>query len=101
MPYYGRSLPVSLSGDICLSNRSYNPIFPICSWEFFVNLDYEWSVIRGRRPYRWTIWVCNDMRYYLVLLPKSGPGTNLHLFLGILPYACGDCGDNSLKPRRP
>jgi len=20
-------------------------------------LDYEWNVIRGRRPYRWTIWV--------------------------------------------
>jgi hypothetical protein len=28
------------------------------SWEFFTTLDYEWSVIRGRRPYWWTIWVC-------------------------------------------
>ncbi|KAI0294359.1 hypothetical protein BC826DRAFT_341327 [Russula brevipes] len=26
-------------------------------WEFFTTLDYEWSVIRGRRPYRWTIWI--------------------------------------------
>jgi len=26
-------------------------------WEFFTSLDYEWSVIRGRRPYRWTIWL--------------------------------------------
>jgi len=26
-------------------------------WEFVTTLDYEWSVIRGRRPYRWTIWV--------------------------------------------
>ncbi|KAI0298459.1 hypothetical protein B0F90DRAFT_1669045 [Multifurca ochricompacta] len=26
-------------------------------WEFFTTLDYEWSVIVGRRPYRWTIWV--------------------------------------------
>jgi len=26
-------------------------------WEFFSTLDYEWSVIRGRRPYRWTIWI--------------------------------------------
>jgi len=26
-------------------------------WEFFTTLDYEWSVIRGHRPYRWTIWV--------------------------------------------
>ena len=27
------------------------------SWEFLTTLDYEWSVIRGHRPYRWTIWV--------------------------------------------
>ncbi len=29
------------------------------SWEFFTTLDFEWDVIRGRRPYRWTIWVCH------------------------------------------
>ena len=29
------------------------------SWEFFTTLDYEWSIIRGRRTYRWTIWVCS------------------------------------------
>ncbi|KAF8261251.1 hypothetical protein EI94DRAFT_1833425 [Lactarius quietus] len=26
-------------------------------WEFCITLDYEWSVIRGHRPYRWTIWI--------------------------------------------
>jgi len=26
-------------------------------WEFITTLDYEWSVIQGRRPYRWTIWI--------------------------------------------
>ncbi|KAI0294363.1 hypothetical protein BC826DRAFT_341901 [Russula brevipes] len=31
-------------------------------WEFFTTLGYEWSVIWGRRPYRWTIWVCSDGR---------------------------------------
>lgn len=86
---------------VLFSNRSYNPTFPFCSWEFFINLDYEWSVIRGRRPYRWTIWVCNDMRYYLVSLPKSDPGTDLHLLLAILPYACGSPVGNDLEPRRP
>ena len=30
------------------------------SWEFFTTLDYEWKVIRGRIPYRWTIWVRDD-----------------------------------------
>jgi hypothetical protein len=28
------------------------------SWEFLTTLDHEWDVIRGHRPYRWTIWVC-------------------------------------------
>ena len=27
----------------------------ISSWEFITTLEYEWSVIRGSRPYRWTI----------------------------------------------
>jgi hypothetical protein len=31
-----------------------------CSWEFFTTLDYEWGVIRGRRPYQWTIVVRTD-----------------------------------------
>lgn len=31
-------------------------------WEFFVALNYEWSVIRGRRPYRWTIWLYSMTR---------------------------------------
>ena len=33
------------------------------SWEFVTTLDYEWSAIRGRRPYRWTIWVRNDAHF--------------------------------------
>jgi hypothetical protein len=41
------------------------------SWEFFTTLDYEWDVIRGRRPYRWTIAVCNyeHLLSRLVALP--------------------------------
>jgi len=31
-------------------------------WEFVINLDYEWSVIRGRRPYRRTIWLYSFTR---------------------------------------
>ncbi|KAN0109282.1 hypothetical protein V8E52_009466 [Russula decolorans] len=26
-------------------------------WELLITLDYEWDVIRGRRPYRRTIWI--------------------------------------------
>jgi len=26
-------------------------------WEFVTTLGYEWRVIKGRQPYRWTIWI--------------------------------------------
>ncbi|KAH9988679.1 hypothetical protein BJV77DRAFT_729215 [Russula vinacea] len=26
-------------------------------WEILTTLNYEWSIIQGRRRYRWTIWV--------------------------------------------
>jgi hypothetical protein len=39
------------------------------SWEFVTTLDYEWSVIRRRRPYRWTIGVRDDSHLLLVPLP--------------------------------
>ncbi|KAH9983584.1 hypothetical protein BJV77DRAFT_286076 [Russula vinacea] len=26
-------------------------------WEFVTTLDFEWSIIQGRRRYRWTIWI--------------------------------------------
>ncbi|KAH9988683.1 hypothetical protein BJV77DRAFT_729468 [Russula vinacea] len=29
----------------------------LCGWEFFTTLDFEWSIIQGRRRYRWTIWI--------------------------------------------
>jgi len=31
-------------------------------WEFFTTLDYEWNIIRGHRPYRWTIWLYSTTR---------------------------------------
>ncbi|KAH9964987.1 hypothetical protein BC827DRAFT_1153903 [Russula dissimulans] len=31
-------------------------------WEFFTHLDYEWNVIKGHRPYRWTIWIYSTVR---------------------------------------
>jgi hypothetical protein len=43
------------------------------SWEFFTTLDYEWSVIRGRRPYWWTIWVCADGHFISPLIACTGP----------------------------
>ncbi|KAH9964960.1 hypothetical protein BC827DRAFT_1374802 [Russula dissimulans] len=36
-------------------------------WEFFSTLDYEWSAIRGRRPWRWTMWVYSLTRVSALL----------------------------------
>jgi len=36
-------------------------------WEFFSSLDYEWNVIRGRQPYRWTIWIYSTTRLSTLL----------------------------------
>ncbi|KAH9970020.1 hypothetical protein BGW80DRAFT_623877 [Lactifluus volemus] len=34
----------------------------ILLWEFVTTLDFEWSIIRGNRPYHWTIWIYSLMR---------------------------------------
>jgi len=31
-------------------------------WEFFTTLDYEFDIIRGHRPYRWSIWIYSITR---------------------------------------
>lgn len=55
LPYHKWYLPVGLLMSLwtCHSHLTN----PARSWEFFTNLDYELGIIRGRRPYRWTIWV--------------------------------------------
>jgi len=58
---HGRPLPVSL--HLFFSLIVAQPLF---SWELLTTLDYEWSVIRRRRPYRWTIWVRHDNRFAFV-----------------------------------
>jgi len=49
------------------------------SWEYVTTLEYEWDVIRGRRPYRWTIWVRRYMRFNLVY--SATPGSRTDLFV--------------------
>jgi hypothetical protein len=57
-----------LSVPVLLPSRESN--LP-SSWEFFTTLDYEWSVFRGHRPYRWTIWVCNHIRFSWSAMPDQ------------------------------
>jgi hypothetical protein len=66
----GRSLHVCPPGytSRLLSIITLNAVLTTASWEFVTTLDYEWSVIRGHRPYRWTIWVCDFWRFSWVSL---------------------------------
>jgi len=40
--------------DLEKLNHTVNGLY---IWEFFTSLYYEWRVIRGHQPYRWTIWI--------------------------------------------
>src|SRR6267154_1806705 len=51
-------LPLQALDSHNISNNN-NPVL-FSSWEFVTTLDYEWSVIRRHRPYRWSIWVRSD-----------------------------------------
>ena len=37
---------------------------PTSSWEYVTTLDFELDIIRGRRSYQWTIWVCSGRRFF-------------------------------------
>jgi hypothetical protein len=49
-------VPTTLASSLYVTTQSPPSV---SSWEFFTTLGYEWDVIRGRRPYRWTILVCS------------------------------------------
>jgi hypothetical protein len=49
--------PTVLEEDFLAVVKFWHVVDGIFIWEFFVTLEYELSIIRGHRPYRWTIWV--------------------------------------------
>jgi len=49
--------PVVVQKDLLVWLEFWHVLAGLYFWEFVTTLDYEWNVIRGRRPYRWTIWV--------------------------------------------
>ena len=62
--------------------------FPcIRSWEFVTTLDYEWSVIRGHRPYRWTIWV--SIVFFGLIKPTAEPPSDVFPTIDSLPDTRG------------
>ncbi|KAH9956524.1 hypothetical protein BC827DRAFT_1270890 [Russula dissimulans] len=49
--------PVEIAQDQLAVTKLWHAMAGLYMWEFVTTLDYEWSIIRGHRPYRWTIWI--------------------------------------------
>ncbi|KAF8487444.1 hypothetical protein DFH94DRAFT_27586 [Russula ochroleuca] len=54
--------PATIARDYLGVMNFWHFVDGIFIWEFFTTLDYEWEVIRGKRPYRWTIWIYSSTR---------------------------------------
>jgi len=49
--------PVVISRDFSAFVKLLHTVDGLYIWEFVTTLEYEWTVVRGTRPYRWTIWL--------------------------------------------
>ncbi|KAH9964913.1 hypothetical protein BC827DRAFT_1265599 [Russula dissimulans] len=49
--------PAVFLRDVAILKKLWHTTNGVYFWEFFTTLDYELSVLKGRRPYRWTIWI--------------------------------------------
>ncbi|KAI0000898.1 hypothetical protein BJV77DRAFT_958606 [Russula vinacea] len=49
--------PAVVAQDYWLVTKIWHAVAGVYFWEFVTTLDYEWSIIRGRRGYGWTIWI--------------------------------------------
>jgi hypothetical protein len=48
--------PATIAQDYVAVVKLWHFMDGVLIWEVLSTLDYEWDVIRGHRPYRWTIW---------------------------------------------
>ncbi|KAI0052414.1 hypothetical protein FA95DRAFT_1601789 [Auriscalpium vulgare] len=54
--------PAVVQADFLAFVKFLHCVDGIYIWEYFTTLDYEWSVLTGKRPYRWTIWIYSITR---------------------------------------
>lgn len=59
--------PVTVAHESLVIVNFWHLVDGIFIWEFFTTLSYEWDVIRGRRPYRWTILIYSITRVATLL----------------------------------
>jgi len=64
--------PAALTQDALALTKLWHTVGGLYIWEYFTTLEYEWGVIRGRRPYRWTIWIYSVARVSALFLVVLG-----------------------------
>ncbi|KAF8487449.1 hypothetical protein DFH94DRAFT_27645 [Russula ochroleuca] len=59
--------PATIAQDYLGVMKLWHFVDGLFIWEFVTTLDYELEVIRGKRPYRWTIWIYSMARVATLL----------------------------------
>ncbi|KAI0279152.1 hypothetical protein BC826DRAFT_604768 [Russula brevipes] len=77
--------PAVVANDMSAFVKLSHTLIGLYIWEFATTLDYEWSIIWGRRPYRWTIWI-----YSLTRLATLTTVINIIVYLNTkaTPHRC-------------
>ncbi|KAH9979678.1 hypothetical protein BJV74DRAFT_858047 [Russula compacta] len=55
--------PLVLASDLLALTKVSHAFDALFLWEFVISLDYVWSVVQGRRPYRRMIWSYSITRF--------------------------------------
>ncbi|KAN0107390.1 hypothetical protein V8E52_010221 [Russula decolorans] len=88
--------PSLLSDDYVSLIKLNHALAGIFIWETVITLGFELDVLRGKRPYRWTLWLYLGTRYTLLcsffvfFIDSDGPKVPCHPFMVLnfaLPYA--------------
>ncbi|KAH9957071.1 hypothetical protein BGW80DRAFT_231534 [Lactifluus volemus] len=81
--------PIVIFYDILAVVKFWHASYGVFLWEFFTTLDFEWSVIRGGRRYRWTIWIYSLTRISTLIVVI----TDLIEFSALGPINCQILGN--------
>jgi len=88
--------PTILRLDDIAYVKLYHALGGLYIWEFLTTLDYEWRVIQGHQPYRWTIWIYSFTRLSMLVavitdiaaLNKTGQMNCQALVTIVLIFGC-------------
>ncbi|KAH9978391.1 hypothetical protein BJV74DRAFT_798427 [Russula compacta] len=76
--------PAIVASYSSITDMLWHTMTGLFVWEFIITLDYEWSIFRGRRPYRWTVWMYSITRVATLLAMVV---ITFHIFLSNLAFA--------------